>query len=49
MMNDFVSETDLWKHVNGTTVSEIAKKGEVSNTQFYADELVQWSTNNRVQ
>ena len=50
MINELVvDDTNLWKYVDDTTVSEIDTKGEVGNAQRYADRVVQWSINNGVQ
>ena len=50
MINDLeLSNASVWKYVDDTTVSEIVAKKGVSNVQFMADKVAQWSHDNRVQ
>ena len=49
MINDLaISNASLWKFVDDTTTSEILKKGHPSQAQGIANEIVEWSTKNRV-
>ena len=38
----------LWKYVDDTTVSEVITKGELCNAQGLANEIIEWSHDNRV-
>lgn len=49
MINDLmISNASLWKFVDDTTTSEIIKKDHSSQAQSIANEVVEWSTKNRV-
>lgn len=50
MINDLdISEPLLWKFVDDTTTSEIVPKGNDTRAQIIADQVLQWSTENKVQ
>ena len=50
MINDLIlNNAFLKKYVDGTTASEIIAKGEQSNSQTIADDVVDWSRRNKVQ
>ena len=49
MINDLNIQLPLlWIFVNDATASEVIQKGNVSNAQGIADELIEWSRKNRV-
>ena len=49
MNNDLeINNGEYWTFVDDTTASETVAKGESSNAQLIADEVVQWSTRNRL-
>ena len=39
---------NVWKYVDDTTASEVVAKGNRSHAQEIADEVAEWSTQNRV-
>ena len=41
--------SQLWKYVDDTTTSEIVAKGSESKSQLIANQVIQWSIDNRVQ
>ena len=43
-----IKNTDVWKHVDDTTTSQIITKGEKSNAQAMVDKIIHWSKVNRV-
>ena len=48
MINDLCfTDTDLWKYVD-TTASETVNKSQKSGAQVIADEMLQWSQNNKM-
>ena len=52
LINDLeisTSNTQLWKYVDDTTTSEIVAKGNESKSQLIANQVIQWSIDNRVQ
>ena len=49
MINDLsLTDTDLWKYVDDTTASETVNKSQQSRAQAIADEMLQWSQNNKM-
>ena len=49
MINDLsLTDTDLWKYVDDTTASETVNKSQQSRAQVIADEMLQWSQNNKM-
>ena len=49
MISDLhISSPHLWKFVDDTTASEFVPKGGASNAQCIADQVIQWSHDNRV-
>ena len=44
-----VTNTDLWKYVDDTTIAEPVEKGEISNIQNAVDELSEMSNRNKFQ
>ena len=49
----FINDLDInspyiWKYIDDTTVSEVITKGELSNAQGLANEIIEWSHDNRV-
>ena len=50
MINDLIiDEAHTWKYVDDTTASEIVSKGGTSDAQNIVDQVVTWSSNNRVE
>ena len=50
MINDLIiDDAHTWKYVDDTTASEIVSKGGTSDAQNIVDQVVTWSSNNRVQ
>jgi len=50
MINDLkISSPYLWKFVDDTSASEVIPKGGVSRAQVIANDVMNWSKNNRVQ
>ena len=50
MINDLIiDDAHSWKYVDDTTASEIVSKGGTSHAQNIVDQVVTWSSNNRVQ
>ena len=48
MINDLsLTDTDLWKYID-TTASETVNKSQKSGEQVIADEMLQWSQNNKM-
>ncbi len=49
MINDLsITDTDLWKYVDDTTASETVDKNQQSRAQIIANEMSQWSQNNKM-
>ena len=49
LINDLsITDTDLWKYVDDTTVSETVDKNQPSRAQTIANEMSQWSQNNKM-
>ena len=49
MINDLeINNGEHWIFVDDTTASETVAKGESSNAQLIADEVVKWSTRSRM-
>ncbi len=49
MINDLeINNGEYWTFVDDTTASETVAKGKSSNAQLIADEVVEWSTRNRM-
>ena len=49
LINDLsITDTDLWKYVDDTTVSETVDKNQQSRAQTIANEMSQWSQNNKM-
>ena len=44
-----VTNTNLWKYVDDTTIAEPVEKGEISNIQNAVDELSEMSNRNKFQ
>ena len=50
MINDLIiDDAHTWKYVDDTTASEIVSKGGTSDARNIVDQVVTWSSNNRVQ
>jgi len=49
MINDLDMDTQQWKYVDDTTVSEVVVKGGVTHVQAIANGVIEWSREKRVQ